>query len=296
MPIYCKVRFGRVFASLMERIRHSRVPIIPEAYSKDLRKLGGEMLTRNPHRRPSAALLLQMPLLQVCMAKLLEEEEPLGATKAQTDVRRRSFDAGDLRYKDTAGSFEFGDQVEYCAEMGSDWLPGTVIGVNKDGWIRIDLLPDLWLRKQDQATRVRPGKPKPSSAGPTPKAPQIVSPLLNEKLTFMMGPCPGLDSPSRKRGPSPSLLKGIESSPRKRRAARPSPGPPIKHGPLHGRVSGYGASLFPQSKDDLSGMDGIRKRSSLEPPGRKHGGMSRSPSCPSNPYVTRMAGRHIIGG
>merc|ERR1712166_296303 len=87
------------------------------------------------------------------------------------DVRRRSFDAGDVRYRETAGTFQQGDQVEYRAEMGSEWLAATVIAVDSEGCICIDLLPELWLLTDVQATRVRRGKPKPSSAGlPTPKA------------------------------------------------------------------------------------------------------------------------------
>eukprot|EP00746_Dinoflagellata_sp_MGD_P142034 gnl/MRDRNA2_/MRDRNA2_75044_c0_seq2.p1 gnl/MRDRNA2_/MRDRNA2_75044_c0~~gnl/MRDRNA2_/MRDRNA2_75044_c0_seq2.p1 ORF type:complete len:534 (+),score=68.96 gnl/MRDRNA2_/MRDRNA2_75044_c0_seq2:75-1676(+) len=306
--------------SLMERITRGRVPNIPDAYSKDLRQVCCEMLNRNQHRRPSAALLLQAPVLQKCMFKLLQEEQSLNAEVGQlsssalpveVDVRRRSFHAGDARYRDTAGTFQNGDQVEYRAEIGSDWLPATVIGVSPEGWIRIDLLPNMLLRQEDQATKVRPGKPKPGSAGnPTPKARNIINPLLNDSVDFMMGSSLGLDglnlsinvippSPSKlsvnvippspgsfqgaKRGPSPSSFQGVESTPHKRRAAHASPGP----GP------GYGPNPVRKSKDDCSidSISGIRRRSSLEPP--KPTSMSRSPSCPGN--VTRLAGRHIMG-
>lgn len=286
---------------LMERICHGRVPSIPEAYSKDLRQVCDEMLTRNHHRRPSAALLVQSPLVQKCMAKLLEEnqslsiakEQSLGAAKAEIDVRRRSFNAGDARYRDTAGTFQTGDHVEYRAEMGGDWLPATVIGVSKEGLIRIDLLPGVWLRQEDQATRVRPGKPKPTSAGnPTPKADNIMNALLNDNLGFMMTSSLEPHSPSRKRGPSPSFCQGVESIPQKRRPAHASPGPPIRLNMGHG----HAPISVHQSKEDLNskGMGGIRKRSSLEPSGVKHTSMSRSPSCPGQ--VTRMAGRHIMSG
>merc|ERR1719321_797208 len=103
----------------------------------------------------------------------------LSSPVPDADIRRKSFNAGDARYRETAGTFQNGDQVEYRAEMGSDWLPATVIGVSPDGWIRIDLLPDLWLHQEDQATKVRPGKHRPSSAGnPTPKA----GTLLNDNV------------------------------------------------------------------------------------------------------------------
>jgi NIMA (never in mitosis gene a)-related kinase len=283
--------------SLMERICRGRVPNIPDAYSKDLRQVCCEMLTRSPHRRPSAAFLLQTPVLQKCMFKLLQEEQSLsaavgelalGAAPAQVDVRRRSFHAGDARYRETAGTFQNGDQVEYRAEVGSDWLPATVIGVSPEGWIRIDLLPGLWLRQEDQATRVRPGKPKPSSAGnPTPKAGNIMSSLLNDNVGFMMGSSLAAGSPNLKRGPSPSSFQGVESTPQKRRASHASPGPPLRRdmGP------GYSPNPVRKSKDDLSSVGGVRRRASLEPP--KPTSMSRSPSCPGN--VTRMAGRHIMG-
>merc|ERR1712072_1215396 len=97
----------------------------------------------------------------------------------------------------------------YRAEMGSDWTPATVVGVNKDGWIRIDLHPRLWLRVADQATKIRPGKStKPSSAGlPTPKAGSVMSPLLNNHISWMSH-LPDIPSPSRKRGASPSFFQG----------------------------------------------------------------------------------------
>jgi len=215
-------------------------------------------------------------------------ENSLGAAQAEIDVRRRSFDAGDTRHRDTAGTFQTGDQVEYRAEVGSDWLLATVIGVSKEGCIRIDLLPGVWLRQEDQATRVRPGKPKPSSAGnPTPKAGNIMNSLLNDNNGWMASSL-GLDSPRRKRGPPspPSFCQSVESTSGKRRAACPSPDETAcpSPGPAINRNIGPGQSPIPvrQSKDDLPHLLGeIRKRSSLKPPEEKHLGMSRSPSCPS---------------
>jgi NIMA (never in mitosis gene a)-related kinase len=301
--------------SLMERICRGRLPNIPDAYSKDLRQVCNEMLTRDPLRRPSAALLVQTPVLQKCMMKLLREEQSLSAAvgdpslsaaQAEIDVRRRSFNAGDARYRETAGTFQNGDQVEYRAEMGSDWLPATVMGVSAEGWIRIDLMPGLWLRQEDQATKVRPGKPKPSSAGnPTPKASNIMNSLLNDNVGFAMGSSVGfamgssleVDSPSRKRGPSPSFFQGVESAPQKRRAANASPGPPLRrnmgYSELRSAGPGYSPNPIRKSKDELSNLGGIRMRSSLEPP--KGTSMSRSPSCPGSVHVARIAGRHIIG-
>eukprot|EP00746_Dinoflagellata_sp_MGD_P142033 gnl/MRDRNA2_/MRDRNA2_75044_c0_seq1.p1 gnl/MRDRNA2_/MRDRNA2_75044_c0~~gnl/MRDRNA2_/MRDRNA2_75044_c0_seq1.p1 ORF type:complete len:548 (+),score=87.04 gnl/MRDRNA2_/MRDRNA2_75044_c0_seq1:75-1718(+) len=319
---------------LMEKITHGRIPNIPEAYSKDLRHVCREMLTRNQQRRPSAALLLQTPVLLKCMSKLLREEQSLGAAMgelssvvpADVDIRRKSFNAGDAQYRETAGTFQNGDQVEYRAELGSEWLSATVIGVSPDGWIRIDLLPDLWLHQEDQATKVRPGKSRPSSAGnPTPKAGIIMSTLLNEKVEnvgFLMG----VDSPnctvsgpshssfpSCKRGPSPSFFQGAESVSQKRRAARVSPGappgPPLRQlpgaspGPPLRQEMGLGDipnllrkskdDFVRKSKDDFHSIGGIKRRSSLEPP--KPTSMSRSPSCPGHVSSTRLAGRYIMG-
>lgn len=245
------------------------------------------------------------------MSKLIREEQSLGAAMgelssavpADVDIRRKSFNAGDARYRETAGTFQNGDQVEYRAEMGSDWLPATVIGVSSDGWIRIDLVPDLWLHQEDQATKVRPGKPRPSSAGnPTPKAGTIMSTPLNDNVGFLMevdspnctvsGPSHS-SFPSCKRGPSPSSFQGVESMSQKRRAARvspgASPGPPLRQemGP------GYSPNPVRKSKDDFHSIDGIKRRSSLEPP--KPTSMSRSPSCPGHVSSTRLAGRHIMG-
>jgi NIMA (never in mitosis gene a)-related kinase len=304
-------------AQLMQRICQGRVPHIPESYSKELRQVGGDMLTRNQNKRPSAALLLQMPLLQKCMQSLLQEEQSSSMAKTRgrsescSNVRRRSFDSGDVRHRDTAGTFRVGDQVEYRAEVGSNWLPATVMGVNQHGCIRIDLLPELWLHQEDHATRVRPGKAlrKPSSAGePTPKACNMMSPLLNDNIDLIMGlsssrkgglSCLGPDSPARKRGPSPSFVQGVTSTPQKRRAAHLSPGPPVERqkvtapygqNPMRPSKEDNLPNLMRQSKENFIGMNGMRKRASLQP--HQNTGMSKSPSCPS--VACRNAGRQIM--
>merc|ERR1711904_591738 len=100
------------------------------------------------------------------------------------------------------------------------------------------------------------------AGNPTPKASNIMSSLLNDNVGFMMGPSIAAGSPNRKRGPSPSSFQGVENTPQKRRAAYASPGPPLRRdmGP------GYSPNPVRKAKDDFSGIGGVRRRSSLEPP------------------------------
>lgn len=52
-----------------------------------------------------------------------------------------------------------GDPVEYHSSSHGDWLPAVVIMTNDEGDLIIDLKPNTWIPKAEQAGRVRPGAP-----------------------------------------------------------------------------------------------------------------------------------------
>jgi NIMA (never in mitosis gene a)-related kinase 1/4/5 len=52
--------------SLLEKIKRGPTPLLPARYSQELRDLARSMLYRAEHRRPSAADILNAPVLAVC--------------------------------------------------------------------------------------------------------------------------------------------------------------------------------------------------------------------------------------
>lgn len=68
------------FRQLCDRISRGPAPKIPKEYSSELRDICAAMLQNDPKKRPSAAELLQRPLVQKEIRAMLEEEK---ASKAQ---------------------------------------------------------------------------------------------------------------------------------------------------------------------------------------------------------------------
>lgn len=59
-------------------------------------------------------------------------------------------------YKDNAGAYKKDDLVEYHSNAHQSWLPAVVINVEPAGGILLDLKPNTWIPKEQQATAVRP--------------------------------------------------------------------------------------------------------------------------------------------
>lgn len=165
-------------AGLVDKICDRPAPDIPSSYSAELRQVCRMMLDRNPDRRPSAIDLIQLPILQDIVRKLLTEaqasddgssrasgrqrskspvsEEHLEASSSQR--RRRSEDISRAPYQDSAGTYRVKDWVEYWSETHRKWLATQVIATDAEGRICIELKPNSWLTKEVQARRVRLGR------------------------------------------------------------------------------------------------------------------------------------------
>mmetsp|Transcript_33803 Transcript_33803/g.78159 ORF Transcript_33803/g.78159 Transcript_33803/m.78159 type:complete len:376 (+) Transcript_33803:99-1226(+) len=64
--------------SLVQKITRGPTPVIPNSYSQELRQLGGDLLHREQTQRPSAQEILQRPLVQHEIRRMLREEQAKG--------------------------------------------------------------------------------------------------------------------------------------------------------------------------------------------------------------------------
>merc|ERR1712048_312162 len=58
--------------------------------------------------------------------------------------------------KPTWGAYKVGDPVEYHSSSHKDWLPASIIKVDANGRIIIDLKPNTWITKEEQVGKIRP--------------------------------------------------------------------------------------------------------------------------------------------
>jgi hypothetical protein len=63
--------------------------------------------------------------------------------------------AGGVGVAPVWGMYKKSDLIEYYSNSHKDWLPATVINVDYEGRIIIDLKPNTWISRDEQSTRVR---------------------------------------------------------------------------------------------------------------------------------------------
>jgi len=68
--------------SLVQKITRGPTPALPSSYSQDLRQLGGDLLHREQNSRPSAQELLQRPVIQTEIRRMLREEQAKGSARS----------------------------------------------------------------------------------------------------------------------------------------------------------------------------------------------------------------------
>lgn len=167
-------------SELVRKICHDPTPVLPSMYSKELRQIFSDMLIRDPQRRPSAAELLQRPVVQAQLGLFLSKvqiSQHVGAFRGNGKARNDASTAEslpkesmhtaqndntsshvDAPYRSSAGTFKKGDRIQYKSETHNEWLSGVVIASYPDGQIIIDLKPRRVLSIEIQAARVRPSQ------------------------------------------------------------------------------------------------------------------------------------------
>jgi len=68
--------------SLVQKITRGPTPVLPGSYSQDLRQLCGDLLHREQNSRPSAQEILQRPLVQHEIRRMLREEQSKGSARS----------------------------------------------------------------------------------------------------------------------------------------------------------------------------------------------------------------------
>lgn len=137
---------AKSISGLVQKICHGELPEVPNCYSEFLRTLFRQMLDRDPRKRPSADEVLQMPPIQATVRQMLDEVKCAQRQESESRVAAAR----------AAGTWRKDSLVEYHSVTHSEWLPATVVDVDDEGRIMIDLRPKVWLTLDVQAARVRP--------------------------------------------------------------------------------------------------------------------------------------------
>lgn len=224
---------------LVQKIIRAPLPALPSGYSKFLTDLCKEMLNRNPDHRPSPDDILARPRIKEIVQKMMDEMAASETAQSGASAYDHPVPAPlpqrmpEGPYAGTAGAFKKDDLVEYWSSSHNDWLPATVVKADADGRIVIDLKPNTWLSKEDQATKVRPRARKvldrPSSRGASPSVQRSPS------AGGLAGPPVAVPGPPLWQAGVPSA-RGVPASPLIRRS--PSVGAAVGPGSRPGSRGG----------------------------------------------------------
>ncbi|CAK8989877.1 unnamed protein product [Durusdinium trenchii] len=191
---------------LVQKIVKAPVPPVPATYSAFLRELVSQMLNRNPDRRPNPEEILQKPQLQGIVRQMLDEAQEAVQAADDSGFRRVNSEDGSAPalstpsaspsfpppppsasvgepYIASAGSYKTNDLVEYYSVSHGDWLPATVVKTDPEGRIIVDLKPNTWISKEDQAKKVRKRKECGSRAGSRAGSP-LRNPSVGDRNCF----------------------------------------------------------------------------------------------------------------
>lgn len=146
---------GSTITNLVKEITRGRIPQLPPQYSSFLRQLCNDMLARNPQTRASTEAILARPKIQE-VVRLLNAEEPISPTSRGDANDPYSFPAPLDPHAAAQLNYKKDDMVEYLSSAHKSWLPAIVTQADIDGRIIINLKPNTWLTKADQADKVRP--------------------------------------------------------------------------------------------------------------------------------------------
>lgn len=178
---------------LVQAIVSGRIPEVPSTYSSFTRKLVVEMLNRDPNKRPGCDEILQRPEIQAVVRGMVSEAQDKEAEEAKRNAPAAEKPAAAAAaepqasqgpYSDTAGNFKKNDLVEFWSNSHQSWLPAMVINIDSaDGRIVLDLKPNTWMTKDQQAKSVRPrtggavgSVPPRAIASPMRRSPSVGTP------------------------------------------------------------------------------------------------------------------------
>merc|ERR1719327_62627 len=177
---------------LIDRITRGPTPQVVGNFSNELKGLVQELLERNYQKRPAAAEILQRPIVQSEIRRMLLEEQAVkekagGADKAGESAELASVaaPASGMDIENTPpesamngappnverrvtevtppGSrppvapqrYQVGERVEYRSDSQKRWIPATITATDARGAIQVDVKPNWWIEVEQQADRVR---------------------------------------------------------------------------------------------------------------------------------------------
>lgn len=215
-----KVPFeGADLRQLANRICSGPAPFVPPAYSQELKTLCLELLNRDVKRRPSATDILQRPIVQREIKRMLDEEHKEHAKKEEAKAKVLAKEEGEKPKPAEEPTNKENAPPVSGRDNNNLPRPASGLGPRKD------------LGCVAAAPYARAASPGPYARAPSPQPQQAAHPAYRAPSPNPYGarapsPIPGVDRPFH-RVPSPS------------RAASPScyhraPSPPVAVPPARG--------------------------------------------------------------
>lgn len=199
-------------SGLVQKICRGPIPSPPSTFSSFTRQLCSDMLNRNPNSRPSPEDILARPKIQEIVKEMLGEAQ---AGVGEGDVSPPALAEVQIPASARQGAYKVGDSVEYNSTAHKDWLHATVIKADADGRIVIDLKPNTWLSREEQAVKIRPRRAQKENVAP----PRACASPLRERSPHKCG------TPMQvQRSPS---VGAFEPSPRRQPVAVPQRSPSV---------------------------------------------------------------------
>merc|ERR1719359_1180589 len=200
-------------SALVQKICKGPIPSLPANFSSFTRTLCSEMLNRNANARPSPEDILARPRIHNIVKELLGDaleakggEAPVPAAVEGAALAPPAAPVAGINgpYRENAGAYKRNDLVEYNSTAHKDWLNATVINVDGDGRIVIDLKPNTWITRDEQAVKIRPRRGANANAVP-PRA--FGSPMRHQsparKTPIQRSPSAGAFEPNPRRAGTP---------------------------------------------------------------------------------------------